>query len=136
MESLSCTTSYLLLPAFLLLLLFLTFSRPFNGNHIDHFLTSITSFSINRDSNDTTSPQNSSPIFSPTIIYKSSKHKASKIKNKSRVKRIEADLARARDAIRRAVQLQNYTSEKEEKFPPKRSVYKNAYAFHQLSFSP
>ncbi|KAK7832635.1 putative glycosyltransferase, partial [Quercus suber] len=50
---------------------------------------------------------------------------------KTSVKRIEEDLAKARAAIREAIQSRNYTSEKEETFIPRGSIYRNPYAFHQ-----
>lgn len=43
---------------------------------------------------------------------------------------IEQDLAKARAAIREAIVLKSFKSEKES-FVPRGSVYKNAYAFHQ-----
>ncbi|KAK8520448.1 hypothetical protein V6N13_031101 [Hibiscus sabdariffa] len=45
--------------------------------------------------------------------------------------RVEAELAGARAAIRKAIQTRNYTSDKEETFIPSGSVYRNPYAFHQ-----
>ncbi|KAI3833554.1 hypothetical protein MKW92_017237 [Papaver armeniacum] len=45
--------------------------------------------------------------------------------------KIEDDLARARDAIRRAILARNYTSNKVEDFVPTGIVYRNSYAFHQ-----
>lgn len=53
---------------------------------------------------------------------------------KRRTEKIEDDLARARAAIRSAIRLQNYTSDKEETYIPSGSVYRNALAFHQLCF--
>ncbi|XVF88313.1 hypothetical protein PTKIN_Ptkin19aG0039900 [Pterospermum kingtungense] len=49
---------------------------------------------------------------------------------KSNLGRIEQDLARARAAILKAVQLKNFTSEKLETFVPKGSIYRNVYAFY------
>lgn len=51
----------------------------------------------------------------------------------STTERIEQDLGRARAAIRKAILTQNYTSDKEEIYVPTGPVYRNAYAFHQLS---
>ncbi|KAM1809157.1 hypothetical protein ACFX15_025485 [Malus domestica] len=51
--------------------------------------------------------------------------------NKNSLERIEEDLAEARAAIREAIQSRNYSSEREETFIPRGSVYKNPYAFHQ-----
>ena len=52
---------------------------------------------------------------------------------KSSEYKIEEDLARARAAIHKAIQSKNYVSETEETFVPKGSIYRNSYAFHQLS---
>ncbi|KAJ9688743.1 hypothetical protein PVL29_014410 [Vitis rotundifolia] len=51
----------------------------------------------------------------------------------SHVERIEEGLARARAAMHRPIQTRNYTSEKEETFIRRGDVYRNPYAFHQLS---
>lgn len=59
------------------------------------------------------------------------------MQNKSGKKRIEDDLARARAAIHKAVRTKksNYTSDDDDgSFIPRGSIYRNAYAFHQLSF--
>ena len=53
---------------------------------------------------------------------------------KSRTERIEEDLAKARAAIQKAINNQNYTSDdKIEFYVPEGCVYRNAKAFHQLS---
>ncbi|KAE9601787.1 hypothetical protein Lal_00040783 [Lupinus albus] len=59
-----------------------------------------------------------------------SNHIKEKKKNSS-IERIEADLAEARAAIRKAIQMKNFTSDKKEIYVPTGSVYKNSYAFHQ-----
>lgn len=54
---------------------------------------------------------------------------------KNSLVRIEQELGEARVAIRRAIKRRNFTiitSEKED-FIPRGCVYRNAYAFHQLS---
>ncbi|KAF9601402.1 hypothetical protein IFM89_019675 [Coptis chinensis] len=53
------------------------------------------------------------------------------INEKSSLEKIEEGLARARNAIREAVHTRNYTSQKEEDFIPRGSMYRNSYAFHQ-----
>lgn len=51
------------------------------------------------------------------------------------VEEIEEDLGRARSAIWRAIRSKNYTCYKEDQnFIPSGSIYRNSYAFHQLSF--
>lgn len=54
----------------------------------------------------------------------------------SNLERIEADLGRAREAIRKAVHEKNHTSnykENDDVIIPKGSVYRNAQSFYQLS---
>lgn len=54
----------------------------------------------------------------------------------SNLERIEADLARARDAIRKAVQAKNHSKGNDDQgFIPTGSIYRNAHSFHQLSFT-
>ncbi|XVE63673.1 hypothetical protein DITRI_Ditri07aG0038500 [Diplodiscus trichospermus] len=128
----SCHSSYLLLPAFLLLLLLIILcSSPFNSNHFTQLFKSFSPFS-HEEINHTTTPYLSLDGVLSTSMYKSSKHKAVIIKKKSNLERIEEDLARARAAIFRAVQLKNLTSEKKEDiFVPRGSIYRNPYAFYQ-----
>ncbi|KAJ1378937.1 Exostosin-like [Sesbania bispinosa] len=77
------------------------------------------------------------PLSSATTINANIKHSntvANNIKKKRKngsLLRIEEDLAKAREAIRRAIRRRNFTSEKEEIFVPRGCVYRNAYAFHQ-----
>lgn len=59
--------------------------------------------------------------------------KKKKKKKKNSLNRIEEDLAHARAAILEAVRSRNYTSQQKEDFIPRGAVYRNPYAFHQLS---
>lgn len=52
---------------------------------------------------------------------------------KNSLKIIEVGLAKARAAIREAIRTRRYMSKKKETFIPRGSVYRNPYAFHQLS---
>nr|XP_011457789.1 PREDICTED: probable glycosyltransferase At5g20260 isoform X2 [Fragaria vesca subsp. vesca] len=54
-----------------------------------------------------------------------------KAKNKTSLERLEEGLAKARASILDAIRFKNYTSEREETFIPRGSIYKNPYAFHQ-----
>ncbi|KAM6553343.1 hypothetical protein CsatB_014105 [Cannabis sativa] len=54
-----------------------------------------------------------------------------KKKKKSRLDRIEYDLAKARVAIRQAIISKSFKSNKNERFIPRGSIYRNPYAFHQ-----
>ncbi|MCL7046905.1 hypothetical protein MKW94_005322 [Papaver nudicaule] len=47
------------------------------------------------------------------------------------LERIEDELARARNAIRKAARTRNYTSDKVEDFIPRGTIYRNPYALHQ-----
>ncbi|PIA42313.1 hypothetical protein AQUCO_02000037v1 [Aquilegia coerulea] len=54
-----------------------------------------------------------------------------RIREKSSLNKLEDGLARARAAIREAIQRRNYTSHKNGDFIPRGPVYRNPYAFHQ-----
>jgi xylogalacturonan beta-1,3-xylosyltransferase len=54
---------------------------------------------------------------------------------KTDFERIEEGLAQARAAIYRAIRSQNSSSYKEGSYIPRGSMYRNQYAFHQLSFN-
>lgn len=56
---------------------------------------------------------------------------AQRNRSSGRLEKIETDLAQARAAIRRAIRTRNYTSDREEKYIPTGSVYRNSFAFHQ-----
>lgn len=55
------------------------------------------------------------------------------VQNMSKTQRIEEELARARALIRKAILTKNYTSDRNEIYIPSGSIYRNPYAFHQLS---
>ncbi|KAL9326179.1 hypothetical protein ACSQ67_006824 [Phaseolus vulgaris] len=76
-----------------------------------------------------TRPLHIKVCFSSSFFFFFSVHDGKKKSNS--LMRIEEDLAEARAAIRRAIERRNFTSEKEEIFVPRGSVYRNAYAFHQ-----
>ncbi|XP_039165375.1 probable glycosyltransferase At3g42180 [Eucalyptus grandis] len=117
----------LLIPAICLLLLFVfLYCSPFNGNH------DIPVSNLSFSSNSHTIRPSSFAVnrLLSTSMYKSrSRHNT--IKKKSSLERIEDDLAQARAAIRKAIQSQSYTSDKEETFIPRGNVYRNPYAFYQ-----
>ncbi|KAK8660916.1 hypothetical protein V6N13_051822 [Hibiscus sabdariffa] len=100
------------------------------SNQFPQVLTSFSPF--RRDETNPTPPRHVSldGVLS-TFMYKSSAHKAAIIKKKSNPERIEEDLARARASILKAVRFRNSTSETEDIFVPKGSIYRNAYAFYQ-----
>eukprot|EP00262_Sarcandra_glabra_P003720 TRINITY_DN1449_c0_g2_i4.p1 TRINITY_DN1449_c0_g2~~TRINITY_DN1449_c0_g2_i4.p1 ORF type:complete len:491 (+),score=40.37 TRINITY_DN1449_c0_g2_i4:43-1515(+) len=52
-------------------------------------------------------------------------------KGKSKLIKVEKDLARARASIRRAVRFCNYTSDEKQTFVPRGVIYRSAYALHQ-----
>ncbi|GMJ15652.1 hypothetical protein like AT5G20260 [Hibiscus trionum] len=94
-------TTLVLLPIFLIVMIFLCFSSifpPFSTKH-------------------PSVPPSARNLNVVTYIKKTS--------------RVEAELAEARAAIREAIRIRNYTSDKEESFVPRGSVYRNPYAFHQ-----
>ncbi|KAK3213139.1 hypothetical protein Dsin_017845 [Dipteronia sinensis] len=149
MEILSFNTTLLLLPTFIGFLLLAAFlSTPNFISTEDHnnisnlFSSSSTPLSHQLlegddheyDLNHTSSspPQVSLDTFYSAAMF-DKQTITSNIKKKSSEYKIEEDLARARAAIHKAIQSKNYVSEKEETFVPKGSIYRNSYAFHQLS---
>ena len=77
----NCHSFYLLLPAFLLLLVILC-SSPFNTNHFTQLFTSFSPFNIG-ENNHSTTPHDSLDAFLSTSMYKSSKQKAAIIEVRS-----------------------------------------------------
>ncbi|KAE9601788.1 hypothetical protein Lalb_Chr13g0301521 [Lupinus albus] len=103
---------------FFLILTFYTYNR----NNIPLFFPTINLLSISQN-------LKFNPPLSPVVAT------ANHIKKKrnSSLSRIGRELGAARAAINRAIERRNFTSEKEEIFVPTGCVYRNAYAFHQLS---
>lgn len=52
---------------------------------------------------------------------------------RSNLERREEELRKARAAIRRAVKFKNYTSNEKVIYIPTGQIYRNSFAFHQLS---
>ncbi|CAK7345366.1 unnamed protein product [Dovyalis caffra] len=73
--------------------------------------------------------QNSTVAFSPRFPVATRHQK----KTKKGLERIEDGLARARAAILRAIQSKNSSSYKKGSYIPRGAIYRNQYAFHQLS---
>uniref|UniRef100_A0A7N2LRA7 Uncharacterized protein n=1 Tax=Quercus lobata TaxID=97700 RepID=A0A7N2LRA7_QUELO len=135
MATFSFHSPFLLIPTFLLLLLI--YISPLNENL--HFSSSTPTPSPSRLlQTNPKSPQLSLLAPSPTMAKSSLEappstfNTANHIKEKSRTERIEEDLAKARAAIQKAINNQNYTSDdKIEFYVPRGCVYRNAKAFHQ-----
>ncbi|KAF3496088.1 hypothetical protein DY000_02057247 [Brassica cretica] len=107
-------------------LLFLVLSSfPMNESPHQQFFSSLTLSSSLLDHTNAlqSSSSTSSLSNSPTIS----------IKKRSNLERIEEELRKARVAIRRAVKLKNYTSNEDMTYIPTGQIYRNSFAFHQLS---
>lgn len=136
MATINFHSPFLLIPT-LLLLLILIYISPLNENL--HFSSSTPTPSPYRLlQTNPKSPQLSLLAPSPTMAKSSLEappstfNTANHIKEKSRTERIEEDLAKARAAIQKAINNQNYTSDdKIEFYVPRGCVYRNAKAFHQ-----
>ncbi|XP_075664593.1 putative glycosyltransferase At5g20260 [Castanea sativa] len=118
MATFSLHSPFLLIPTLLLLLL--TYISPCLNENL-HFSSSTPTPLPSRllQTNPKSPPLPPAP--SPTMA-----------KEKSRTDKIEEDLARARAAIQKAINNQNYTSDdKIEFYVPGSCVYRNANAFHQ-----
>ncbi|KAI5320649.1 hypothetical protein L3X38_040357 [Prunus dulcis] len=140
------------LPALFLFWFFLFYLSPLNQTSITNIIFSYpTPISHIKTIHDTPPPISSSsppppspsPSPSPTLLspsYSLTENDTSSLiegeekpkKKMSNLERIEADLARARDAIRKAVQAKNHSKgNDDEGFIPTGSIYRNAHSFHQ-----
>ncbi|KAH0970270.1 hypothetical protein GBA52_022426 [Prunus armeniaca] len=137
------TLAFLLVTLLFLLFFFLSFS-PFSGNQLNiPLISSFTAFFNLKESNYTAPPHVSvDGLLTKSMYRRRSGHKFNSSnflvlcdQNKTSLERIEEDLAQARAAIREAIQSRNYKSERTETFIPRGSIYKNPYAFHQLSIA-
>ncbi|CAO2841176.1 unnamed protein product [Amaranthus hypochondriacus] len=129
----------LLLPPFLFLTIFyLSFFNQIHFNNIlfPKYLPNIN----NNQSNPLISNINhhyrgNISFISKILILKEKKEKKNNDDNNNgSLEKIENGLARARAAIRIAARRQSYKLEGDEIFIPRGQVYRNPYAFHQLSF--
>ncbi|ESR66333.1 hypothetical protein CICLE_v10010441mg [Citrus x clementina] len=117
----SCHSLFLLLSTFLLLTIILFYFSSFNQKDFTDIFTLSTSFNHEQETSQITPRVNIPPSNSTKNIKK----------KKSNLARIEADLVRARAAIREAIRTRKYSSDKNGSFIPRGSIYRNAYAFHQ-----
>ncbi|KAM0969314.1 hypothetical protein COP2_017970 [Malus domestica] len=130
-----CPTLFWLIIFFFLVFFVLTFSPLLRENNvIIPFVSSFNTTTIPSGltkRNHTSLPQVSyfDELLTGSMYQR--RHRDNLTKNKTSLERIEEDLAKARAAIREAIQSRNYTSEREETFVPRGSIYKNSYAFHQ-----
>ncbi|XP_042486506.1 probable glycosyltransferase At5g20260 isoform X2 [Macadamia integrifolia] len=132
MASLKCPTNFLVFPVLSIVLL-LCFS-PLINNSYKVFSSSSSFLATYR----APTPSSSSSLVNPINITNSNSSNIiridgvnSNIKVKSSLEKVEESLARSRAAIRQAITSRNYTSNREEQFIPKGSIYRNPYGFHQ-----
>lgn len=140
MVSMSCSNSsysipFFTLPLLLLLFLFLFFHQ----NHLSQFRggskadDAASQPSIALSSPSPLSPPSPSP--SSSALQTNSAVLAAAL-NVTRIQKrggIEKGLTNARASIRRAILSRNYSSSEGEEFVPRGAVYRNPYAFYQLS---
>ncbi|TKY54804.1 glycosyltransferase protein [Spatholobus suberectus] len=114
----------MLLPLFFPILLFIFFTH-LKGNHLSF---EFPNFSLSSIKGITTHVQ---PHGQFLALYRSFEHS---IKKRTSLDSVEEGLAQARASIREAILSRNHSnSGKQENFVPKGSIYRNPYAFHQLS---
>lgn len=133
----SCSNSSYSLPFSILPLLLLLSFLFFDQNHLSQFrggpkaANAASQPSIALSSS---LPLSSSPSL-PTSALQTNSALAAAL-NVTRIQNrrgIEKGLANARASIRRAILSHNYTSSKGEEFVQRGAVYRNPYAFYQLS---
>ncbi|KAL6142973.1 hypothetical protein ACLB2K_061248 [Fragaria x ananassa] len=100
-------------------------AKPFDVFHM--VLHSVTHLNTSTQYVSPSQPQSQPPPLPspPTPIV------ADHVKKRSNTNKIEEQLARARAAIHKAVLTKNYTSDRQEIYIPRGSVYRNPYSFHQ-----
>ncbi|KAK4854317.1 hypothetical protein QYF36_022124 [Acer negundo] len=135
-EFIYCPTKFSVLPILLLLSMFLLSHHFYDPNKLmTTFFSLSTTYNNSHFQTDPESLQVLSPPPALPPAPNSTGGGTATTKNSSSLERIENGLARARAAIQEAVRLRNYSSNKEESHIPRGPVYRNAYAFHQLSFA-
>ncbi|KAI3977572.1 hypothetical protein MKX01_000485 [Papaver californicum] len=109
-----CKTHIIVFAAFLPLLLLTLYLSPYNNHQTPNSLSRASPLlaSSSNDGNESSNAPNTSEKLTGAD-------------------KIEDELSRARDAIRKAIEMRNYTSNKVEDFIPSGTVYRNSYAFHQ-----
>ncbi|KAH7543438.1 probable glycosyltransferase At5g20260 [Ziziphus jujuba] len=136
----SLRSPYLLFTTFFLLSLLLLFFSPLfqqNPFALNYFSSSTTTTTATTITLPSTLPQTNlvspapAPAPAPTQYHQPYLQPKPTNRNKSNTERIEEDLARARAAIRKAIVTKNFTSDRNEIYIPRGSVYRNPYAFHQ-----
>ncbi|KAI3857611.1 hypothetical protein MKW98_028875 [Papaver atlanticum] len=128
----SCRTHLIILATFLLVLLTLYIS-PYNHHSIINtdFISSSSWSSILHERPYSLSKPSLLLATSSTTSNDDNGILSATSEKLVGAEKIEDDLARARDAIRKAIFTRNYTSNKAEDFVPTGTVYRNSYAFHQ-----
>ncbi|KAM2447448.1 hypothetical protein PS1_017782 [Malus domestica] len=127
-----------LLPTLSLFLLFIFFSSPLNQTNLANIIFLSPSSLPSSPISSPPSPSSSLPSYLLSTNESRSINigivKEERKKKMSNLERIEADLGRAREAIRKAVHEKNQTSNykgNDDVIIPKGSVYRNAQSFHQ-----
>ncbi|XP_004288781.1 PREDICTED: probable glycosyltransferase At5g20260-like [Fragaria vesca subsp. vesca] len=131
---------FLLITLFCLLFFLLIFTPLSSGNYLSiSLVSSFTEPFANPEKSSNYSTPSSTQVASldealTSSMYRRIRHRYVLLlfyQEKTSLERIEEDLAKARASILEAIQSKNYSSEKEESFIPRGSIYKNPYAFHQ-----
>lgn len=127
-KTFNSTTHFLLVSVFLIF--FLLYLSSTNQQYLTSLFTSFTALQNIKPIAKTPTNESLSSSFTITS-FSSSKVAAARFLKKGSQRKIEEGLARARAAIRAAARSRNYTSDKQEIFVPRGSVYRNPYTFHQ-----
>ncbi|GLT29659.1 hypothetical protein SLA2020_045100 [Shorea laevis] len=133
------------LPILLLFLILLSYTSPLNQiNGFTNFFSAFTPQNRSIGSQEAKracplvvapAPAAAAQLQKPNSVFEAGDNMTPirRSNKKSSLERIEDGLAAARAAILEAIRLRNYTSKKEETFILRGDIYRNPYAFHQLS---